>query len=137
MAYVRKAMAYAGESPVNQAQCLNNLGLIYFLQIDFVRSRSCYIEAAALSNNLLYQLVSEIGLIRICEQISENADFYMRRNSAQRNIMRIQEEIDELNPHEKHLFQLAVPFDFSDIILQGISENPCFFRIFVQIKTSS
>lgn len=75
--------------------------------------------------------------MRICEQISENADFYMRRNSAQRNIMRIQKEIDELNPHEKHLFQLVVPFDFSDIILQGIPENPCFFRIFVQIKTSS
>lgn len=92
----------------NKAQALAQLAFIEFMRMDFIRSRALYVQAGACSNNILYQLVSEIGLMRLCQQTSENEDFYMHRNTAQRLINRIKEESDELNEHEHHVFQLAL-----------------------------
>lgn len=106
--YARKAQVLAGADRDNQAQALNQLAFIRFMKMDFIGSRKLYLRANSVSNNLLYQLVSEIGLMRIYQRTSENADFYMCRNSAQRHINRIEEEKEDLNAHEQHVFQLAL-----------------------------
>lgn len=115
--YAKKAESLAKGNTENQVQVLNHLALIQFMRMDFVGSRNLYRQAYSLSNNILYQLVSEIGLMRVSQRTSENADFYMYRNSAQRHITRIQEEKDELNEHEQHIFQLSVQ-DFHTISAQ-------------------
>lgn len=112
--YARQAQTIARDNSENRAQALNSLAFVRFMQMDFVGSRSEYLRAYSLSNNILYQLVSEIGLMRICQRTSENVDFYMYRNSAQRHIRRIQEDKEELNEHELHIFQLSVQ-DFHTI----------------------
>lgn len=112
--YAKKAQSFAHDNSDSRAQVLNQMAFICFMKMDFIESRRLYLRAYSLSNNILYQLVSEIGMMRICQRTSENADFYMYRNSAQRHINRIQEEKEDLDEHELHIFELSLQ-DFHTI----------------------
>lgn len=132
--YAQRAQAVSLGNSESKAQVLNHFAFIRFMQMDFVGSRSQYVSAYSFSNNILYQLVSEIGLMRICQRTSENADFYMYRNSAQRHINRIREEKEELDEREQHIFQLAVQ-DFHIISATYFLNLQQTRRAFAEIKT--
>ena len=76
-------------NPTVWAQTLNNLGFCAFMQMDFEKAMNLYGEVSRETNNEIEGLVSDIGLMKICQRASLNKEFFDYRNQALRRMKRI------------------------------------------------
>lgn len=75
-----------------KAEALNNRAFCAFMKMDFGRAIELYREASDASGNEIERLVSDVGMMKICQRTSMNKEFYDYRNSALRRIRRISED---------------------------------------------
>lgn len=68
---------------------LNNMGFCAFMRMDFEQSMILFKKVVEISDNELECLVADIGLMKICQRISSNKEFYDYRNRAMKRIRRI------------------------------------------------
>ncbi len=81
------AAADGGSS--QRAEALNNRAFCAFMKMDFGSAIRLYREASEESGNEVERLVSDVGMMKICQRTSMNKEFYDYRNSALRRIRRI------------------------------------------------
>ena len=87
-----QACRMAGGYPGGRAESLNNLAFCAFMKMDFERSAGLYEKAFLSSKNEIERLVSDVGMMKICQRTSMNKEFYDYRNSALRRMKRIEED---------------------------------------------
>ena len=99
-AYRYKDLAYASEmaqealnqgssDPTVWAQAMNNLGFCAFMEMNFEKAIECYETVSKETNNEIEGLVSDVGLMKICQRASLNKEFFDYRNHALRRMKRI------------------------------------------------
>lgn len=87
-----QACRMTGGYPGGRAESLNNLAFCAFMKMDFERSAGLYEKAFLSSKNEIERLVSDVGMMKICQRTSMNKEFYDYRNSALRRMKRIEED---------------------------------------------
>lgn len=87
-----QAYEYSVTFPSIKAEALNNMAFCAFMRMDFEQAIRLYRKALSASNNEVENLISDIGLMKICQRTSMNKEFYDYRNSALRRIKRIRED---------------------------------------------
>ena len=99
-AYRYKDLSYAAEmaheaylllptNPTIWAQTLNNLGFCAFMQMDFDKAMEYYGQVSEETNNEIEGLVADVGMMKICQRVSLNKEFFDYRNQALRRMKRI------------------------------------------------
>ncbi|MCD8292920.1 MAG: DUF5112 domain-containing protein [Prevotellaceae bacterium] len=90
------ATAYkaAGLYRYGKAEACDNLGFCAFMRMDFLEAERLHREVYSLTKNELELLVADIGMMRVCQRMARNKEFYDYRNSALRRMKRIDEESD-------------------------------------------
>ncbi len=90
------ATAYkaAGLYRYGKAEACDNLAFCAFMRMDFLEAERLHREVYSLTKNELELLVADIGMMRICQRMARNKEFYDYRNSALRRMKRIDEESD-------------------------------------------
>lgn len=84
------------------AEALNNMGFCTFMRMNFEKSASLFRQALKEGSNEIEHLISDIGLMKICQRTSMNKEFYDYRNSALRRLKRIREDESLISDaHEK------------------------------------
>lgn len=97
-------IAYSKASLYSQgrAEACNNLAFCTFMQMDFEKAISYYMQVYSLTKNEIELLIADIGLMKIYQRTSLNKEFYDYRNRALRRLKRIDEEHDLLiDKHER------------------------------------
>ena len=79
-------------NPSMRAEALNNRAFCAFMKMDFEHAASLYRNASDAGKNEIERLVSDVGMMKICQRTSMNKEFYDYRNSALNRIRRIREE---------------------------------------------
>lgn len=91
------------------AEALNNMGFCTFMRMNFEESASLFRQALKEGNNEIEHLISDIGLMKICQRTSMNKEFYDYRNSALRRLKRIREDEALISDaHEKMRLNYAI-----------------------------
>lgn len=84
------------------AEALNNMGFCAFMRMNFEKSSSLFRQALEEGSNEIEHLISDIGMMKICQRTSMNKEFYDYRNSALRRLKRIREDESLISDaHEK------------------------------------
>ena len=84
-----KAYLLGPKDPTVWAQALNNVGFCAFMQMDFEKAIACYETVSRETNNEIEGLVSDVGMMKICQRASLNKEFFDYRNHALRRMKRI------------------------------------------------
>lgn len=91
------------------AEALNNMGFCAFMRMNFEKSSSLFRQALEEGSNEIEHLISDIGMMKICQRTSMNKEFYDYRNSALRRLKRIREDESLISDaHEKMRLNYAV-----------------------------
>lgn len=91
------------------AEALNNMGFCAFMRMNFEESSSLFRQALEEGSNEIEHLISDIGMMKICQRTSMNKEFYDYRNSALRRLKRIREDESLISDaHEKMRLNYAV-----------------------------
>lgn len=79
-----------------RAEALNNMGFCAFMRMDFEHAARLFRKASETSNNEIERLVSDVGMMKICQRTSMNKEFYDYHNSALQRIRRLDEDRSSL-----------------------------------------
>ena len=92
-----------------RAEALNNMGFCAFMRMDFEKASSLYLQALKEGGNEIEHLISDVGMMKICQRTSMNKEFYDYRNSALQRLKRIREDEALISDtHEKQRLNYAV-----------------------------
>ncbi len=87
-----RAYREVGLYRLGKAEACNNLGFCAFMRMDFGQAEKFYQEVYRLTKNEPELLIADIGLMKICQRMALNKEFYDYRNSALRRMKRIAED---------------------------------------------
>lgn len=76
----------------DDAATLNNMGFCSFMKMDFEKSMEYFNTVVEISDNEIECLIADVGLMKICQRISSNKEFYDYRSRAQSRIKRIKQD---------------------------------------------
>lgn len=88
-AYQRASSYHRG-----RAEACNMLGFTAFMQMNFQLAENYFQKVHALSNNELERLIADVGMMKICQRMALNKEFYDYRNAALKRLKRLNEEKD-------------------------------------------
>ena len=84
-----EAFCLAVTNPTVHAQTLNNLGFCAFMRMDFDKAEAYFKSVLEKSTNEIECLVADVGMMKICQRVSSNKQFFDYRNEALRHMKRI------------------------------------------------
>ena len=85
------------------------MGFCAFMRMNFEKSSLLFRQALVDGSDEVKHLISEIGMLKICQRTSMNKEFYDYRNSALRRLKRIREDESLISDaHEKMRLNYAV-----------------------------
>ena len=87
-----RAFELAKDISYGKDVALNNMGFCSFMRMDFEQSMLLFKKVTEFSGNELECLIADIGLMKICQRISSNKEFYDYRNRAVKRIERIMQD---------------------------------------------
>lgn len=105
--YARKALDMAKGSPTDVSEAYNNMALGALMKQDFPSAERYYELSMSSSSNQLEHLISDVGMMRVCQRTASNKRFYDYYNKAARSIKRLREEIDALDAHDRGRLNIA------------------------------
>lgn len=112
--FARQAYMKVNLYKSGKAEAANNLGFWLYMKMDFERAAALHKEVYQLTKNELELLIADIGLMKICQRMAMNKEFYDYRNSALKRMKRIREESDLFaDRHEK----LRLDYAFTEFYL--------------------
>lgn len=111
LSYARRAYRRAQQYPDGQCEALNHQMCCYFLQMDYTKVYSLYEQVQQSTNNQIELLVSEVNMMMLCQQTSQNRSFYDYYNRAMQRMLRIEEEEKEYTGrYKERLFYAETEF---------------------------
>lgn len=98
--YARRAYSLAGDSyDAGKAEALNNLAFVEIAKMRYDIADSLLRQTIEASENQVEMLVAEVQLMRLCQRMSANREFYECRERAIKRMQRINEERNSLSEH--------------------------------------
>ena len=105
--YAERALNLADGYADGRAEALNNLAFVMISRMQYEEARDLLLKAQKLTDNQIELLVSEIQLMRLCQRMSKNREFYDHRERAQRALLRIDEEPASLDDRQQRRLAYA------------------------------
>lgn len=103
----KQALSMACGYADGRDEALCNLAFVRLMRMDYAGARRLFSDVLEESENELMMLVADVGMMKICQRISANKDFYDYHNSAIKRMERIRREEAYMNPHQKRLWCYA------------------------------
>ncbi len=108
-AMARQAYDLADGNTDIMTEALNNLGFHSFMKMDFEQASRLFHKALSVGDNEIDLLISDVGLMKICQRTSMNKEFYDYRNQALRRMRRISEDESLIaDPNELKRYHYAL-----------------------------
>ncbi|MCF0185222.1 MAG: DUF5112 domain-containing protein, partial [Bacteroidaceae bacterium] len=98
--YAKLALAESEGYATGKSEAYNNMALASLMRQDFPTAEKYYSLSLKSSNNQLEHLISEVGMMRLCQRTASNKRFFDHYNKAARSISHLREEIDVLDKHD-------------------------------------
>ncbi|WP_033147920.1 DUF5112 domain-containing protein [Prevotella sp. P6B1] len=96
-ALARRSYELAANYPAGRAEALNNMAFVNIVRMRYDEAEKQLNEAIETTDNQLQQLIAYVQQMRLCQRRSRNREFHEYREKANRTLMRIDEERDQLN----------------------------------------
>lgn len=90
-----------------RTEALNNLAFVCTIRMDYNEARRQLDEVYKLTDNQVELLIADVQMMRLCQRMSKNKDFYDYREQAKRRLRRIDEEKSTLSERLKKRFIYA------------------------------
>lgn len=111
LAYARRAYRGAQQYSDGKCEALNHQMYCYFLRMDYNKVCSLYEQIRQSTNNQIELLASEVNMMMLCQQTSQNRSFYDYYSRAMRRMQRIEEEEKEYTGrYKERLFYAETEF---------------------------
>lgn len=90
--YADSAFALSVDYDDGKAEALNNLAFVNTMRMNYDKARKQLSEVSSLTDNQVELLISDVQMMRLCQRMSKNKEFYDYREKAKRRLRRINEE---------------------------------------------
>ncbi len=107
LAYAEKALASSVHYEAGQMEALNHLAFVATARMDYAKAEQYLGDILAHSGNQLELFVANVQMMRLCQRMSRNKEFYTYYWAAEKNSLRIRESWDELTTRQKSRFVYA------------------------------
>ena len=94
--------------PDGRDEACCNIAFAFAMRQEYDSAKVYYEQVSQQSNNQLLRLLADVGMMRVCQRMSANKEFYHYRNSAARAIERVSPEQPLMTPHQQQLWNYAV-----------------------------
>lgn len=105
--YAYRAMKRARNYSSGMCEAMNNLMYICYLRMNYEDGYNYYRKIQETTKNQIQLLISEINMMKLCQQTSENRLFFDYYNRALERMKRITEEYNTLDERNKKNFAYA------------------------------
>lgn len=95
-ATAERALAFSGKGSSARVVAQNTLGDIAFARMNYVEASERYLSVLNGSRNRVEWLWADVGMMNICQRISDNMSFYQYRDMALRELRSIRDESSAL-----------------------------------------
>lgn len=99
--FARKAYSLSANYSAGRSEALNHLAFVSLIRMDYGQARKYIDNASATTNHQVELLVSDVQMMRLCQRESNNKNFYLFKDEAERRVERIHQEYDLLSEREK------------------------------------
>lgn len=98
-------IAYVSNIGKNDAKmhAANLLGRVYFLRMEYVEASRMFEYVIDNSADQFKVLESRIGMLKICQRVSDNTSFYQYRNAILLSLMEMRQESEHMTSEQKQL----------------------------------
>ena len=100
-AYAHKAVKYAQDYNTGLCEALNNLMYVSYHRMNYEEGYKYYRTIQETTKNQIQLLISEVNMMKLCQQTSENRLFFDYYNKALQRMKRITEEYGTLDERNK------------------------------------
>ena len=84
-----------------QAEALNNLAFVDIVRMHYEEAHQHLDSVLMISDNQLERLIAHVQMMRLCQRQSQNREFYDCREQAQRAMLRIDEDRQQLSERQQ------------------------------------
>lgn len=105
--YAESASYLSGRHSQSRYVAANTLGDIAFARMNYVEASYCYESVLKRSRSRVEWLKAYVGMMNICQRISDNMSFYQYRDKALLELRGIKDEFELLSPVERNSVALA------------------------------
>ncbi|MCM1311393.1 MAG: DUF5112 domain-containing protein [Bacteroides sp.] len=105
--YARRAFAKTSRYADGKNESFCHLAFVRFMRMDYAGSKELFAAVLNQSDNELLKLIADVGMMKICQRISANKEFYDYHQSAQKRISRISKEDTYMSERQKRLWNYA------------------------------
>ena len=106
-ALARRSYELAAHYPAGRAEALNNMAFVNIVRMRYDEAEQQLKEAVETTDNQLQQLIAYVQQMRLCQRRSRNREFHEYREMANRALIRINEERDQLDDRDMRLLLYA------------------------------
>ena len=96
----QRAYDLSGSYPSGRAEALNNLAFVDIVRMQYDSAEGHLKKILEITDHQVHRLIAYVQLMRLCQRQSRNREFYEYRELADRAMLRIDEERDNLSPRE-------------------------------------
>ena len=104
-------MAYAEAEKIGyrsgMSEALLNQAFYTIARMDYLKSDTLLSRADSLAEDYITRLCVEVQRMRLCQRRSQNKDFYVRKNEADRYIENIHPDIEDESPRKRKQYTYA------------------------------
>ena len=99
--YAQQAFSRSEDYDDGKAEALNNMAFVSLARMQYQEAFRQLDSVQDVTDNQIEILVADIQLMRLCQRVSRNKDFYEYYEKARRSLRRIEEEKGSLSPRMK------------------------------------
>ena len=105
--YARLAIKAAPDYADGQLEATCHLAFVAAMRMDYPEAERLYGYVLAGTRNTLLQLTAQVGMMRVCQRLGANKDFYDYHSGALTSIRRLTADEEAMNAHQKRLWRAA------------------------------
>ncbi len=94
--YAKRALSNCGNYEAGRMEALNNLAFFHLAKMNYSEAEKDLSDILSTTNNQLELFVANVQMMRLCQRMSRNKEFYTYYWAAESNAKRIEESRDEL-----------------------------------------
>lgn len=97
-AYAQRAYDLSESYRAGRAEALNNLAFVHIARMQYGEAERLLNQVIAHTDNQVQLLIAYVQQMRLCQRRSRNREFHEFREQADRALLRIREELEQLSP---------------------------------------
>lgn len=103
----KKALAKSDGYHDGKMEALCNIAHAKMMQMDFDSARIILNDVKSSTNNALYLMIADVRLMKLCQFVAANKEFYEYRTDADIRMERVKEDEDVMNDHQRLIWKIA------------------------------